>query len=137
MALTLSTVARTIVGQALTNAIDEGSLNPNGFIELRTGVRPTSADTPASGTVLAVINLANPAFGTFVGGKAFANETPGTDGVDASGTATWFRLYSRSGVALFDGDVSATGGRGDLRFSINDLRMGGTIDLSTLAIEFT
>lgn len=137
MALTLSSVARTIVGQALTQALDEGSQNPNAFIEIRSGVRPTSADAAASGNVLAVINFANPAFGNFVGGKAFANQTPDTDGIDASGLATWFRVYSRSGIPMFDGDVSATDGRGDLRFSISDFRMGGTIDLSTLAIEFT
>jgi len=136
MALTLSTLGKTIVGQALTQALDDGSQNPNAFIEIRSGVRPVSADAQASGTVLAVINLANPSFGTFVGGKAYANPTPDVDGIDVSGLATWFRVYSRAGVAMFDGDVSAAGGRGDLRFSITDFRMGGTVDLSTLAIEF-
>lgn len=137
MALTLSIVARTVVGQALTQALDEGTQNPNAFIEIRTGVRPTTADAQAPGNVLAVINLANPSFGTFVGGKAYANETLESDGIDASGRATWFRLYSKAGITMLDGDISATDGRGDLRFSISDFRMGGTIDLSTLAIEFT
>jgi hypothetical protein len=136
MALSLSTIARTVAGQAIANLIDEGTENASGFIELRSGVKPTNADASATGDLLAVIRLSNPAIGTFVNGRAYAITTNDPDNIDKSGVPTWFRLYNRAGYCVADGTVSDTNGNGDLKLTATDFRMGGTIDLSTLAIEF-
>jgi hypothetical protein len=136
MAITLSTLARTAAGQAIANLIDEGVENAASFIELRNGSQPNNPDQLATGEVLAVIRLSNPAFGTFVNGRSYVTPTSETDSINASGNPTWFRMYNKAGYAILDGSVSDTLGSGDLKISDTAFRMGGTIDLSSLAIEF-
>lgn len=136
MALKLSVLARTAAGQAIANLIDEGTENDSAFIELRSGVRPSSPDVAATGEVLAIIRLASPAFGPFVNARSFAVATNDPDGINKSGDVAWFRLYNRRGYAVLDGDVSESGGTGDLKLTDAAFRMGGTVDLTNLAIEF-
>ncbi len=42
----------------------------------------------------------------------------------ATGTASWFRLYSEEGVAIFDGDVSDFTGTGELKLSTTNIVTG-------------
>jgi len=135
MTVNISTVARNNAGASITGLIDGGSLNPNGYIEIRTGAKPANPQTAATGTLLATLPCSNPAFGSFSNGQSLANPISNDSNVDDTGVAGWFRVYDRDGTAVFDGDVTATGGGGDIEFDNINFVVGGTaVILSLTAI---
>jgi hypothetical protein len=132
MTVNISTQARNDAGDAIVDLIDAGSVNPNGYMEIRTGTKPASPQAAATGTLLATLNCSNPAWGTFSNGTAYANPIANDTSVDASGTAGWFRFYDLDGSGVFDGDITVTGGGGDIEFDIIDFILGGVVAISSL-----
>jgi hypothetical protein len=132
MTVSISTQARNDAGDAIVDLIDGGSTNPNGVMEIRTGSKPASPQAVASGTLLATLNFSNPAFGNFSNGNAFANAIADDSDVDATGQAGWFRIYDRDGTAVIDGEITATGGGGDIEFDNIDFIKGGTVAIAQL-----
>jgi hypothetical protein len=130
----ISTAARNAAGAAITNLIDVGSAAPNGYIEVRTGTKPANPATAATGTLLAVFNMSNPAFGTWINGTSLANPISADTDIDANGVAGWFRVYSRDGVAIYDGTITATGGGGDAEFDNVNFLEHGTAQMSSLSL---
>ncbi len=59
--------------------------------------------------------------------------------VDATGTAGWFRIYDRDNQAVLDGDITATGGGGDIEFDNINFVVGGVaaIPLLTASVPQT
>ena len=47
----------------------------------------------------------------------------------ATGTATWFRIVSSAAVWIMDGDVTVTGGNGDMILDDISLVLAGTTSL--------
>jgi hypothetical protein len=132
MAITISTQARNAAGTAIISLIDVGTTNLNGFIEIRTGTKPITPQASATGTLLATLNLSNPAFGIFSGGSATANPISPDVDIDNNGVAGWFRFYDRDANAVFDGVITATGGGGDIEFDNVNFLKGGTVQIVTL-----
>jgi len=132
MTVNISTQARNDAGDAIVDLIDVGSTNPNGLIEFRTGSKPASPQVAATGTLLATNNFSNPAFGNFSNGQAFANSIADDTNVDATGVCGWFRIYDRDNGAVIDGDVTATGGGGDIEFDNINFIKGGTVTITNL-----
>lgn len=128
----LSTIARNAAGDAIVSLLDEGSAAVNGYIEIRSGTKPASPQTAATGTLLSTLQLANPAFPAFANGSAAANTIADDSNIAASGAASWFRMYDRDGTAVMDGDVTITGGGGDIEFDNINFIQGGTVSISTL-----
>jgi len=133
MSVNISTVARNAAGDAIVDLLDLGSINPNAFMEIRTGVKPASPQVAATGTLLATLNYSNPAFGTFGSGIGLANAISPDVDIDENGTAGYFRCYNRDGVAVFDGDITITGGGGDIEFDNVDFLKGGTVQITVLS----
>lgn len=133
MTVNISVLASNAAGDAIVNLLDGGSSNPNGFMEIRTGTKPANTLLPATGTLLAVLNFSNPAFGDFSNSSALANAISPDVDIDADGTAGWFRCYDRDGVAIFDGDITITGGGGDIEFDTINFLAGGTVQITTLS----
>lgn len=102
-----------------------------GSIQIRTGAQPASANNAATGTLLATVTLADPAFGAAVAGVATLDATPvlSTTGV-AAGTAGWFRMLDNSGDTVLDGSVTATGGGGELELNTTTISVGVTVQIT-------
>lgn len=109
---TLSNAVAIAGCDAMVDMVDVGS----GTAKLRIydGTQPTNPDVAiTSQTLLAEIDLPNPAYGAAVdgnpGGVATLQGTPLTDSsADASGTASWFRIINRNGDAVIDGSIGTS-----------------------------
>ncbi|GAA0897670.1 hypothetical protein [Pseudonocardia zijingensis] len=126
MALTLPTDTRDAMCNTLVDRVDASGA---GSLEIRSGTRPPSANDAATGTVLATVELATPAFGDSADGTATLTDPPAVTGV-AAGTATWFRALDGAGATVMDGSVSATGDGGDLQLATTAITAGLTVDIT-------
>lgn len=115
----------------VSGAVDAGA-GP-GYLEIRTGVQPASANDAASGTLLATVVMGDPAYGAPAGGVAAAADPAPVDATGA-GDAGWFREYDSDGATVRDGNVTATGGGGELELSSISLTPGIEVDITALSI---
>lgn len=119
MALTISAAAAQAMGAAL--ATDIGSA---ATIEIRSGAKPATPETAASGTLLATVAIS----GSFTStGGALTAADPASVTVAATGTAGHFRVKTSGGTAKIDGTVGTSGA--DMNLSTVSLVAGGTVDL--------
>jgi hypothetical protein len=127
MALSLATTARNAMADALVDLLDAGA--GAGKIEIRSGTRPANPNTAATGTLLATVTLIDPAFGAAASGVATLTD-PAAVTAAATGTATWFRAMDSNNAAVMDGDVTATGGGGDLTLATTSITSGLSVDIT-------
>lgn len=127
MALTLTPAVRTAMCDALVDLTDAGSAA--GTIQIRSGTRPTSASDSATGTLLVTVTLADPAFGSASSGVATINNPAAVLAV-ATGTATWFRMLDSASTTVCDGNVTATGGGGDLTLITTSITASMSVDIT-------
>lgn len=119
MALTISAAAAQAMAAAL--ATDIGSA---ATIEIRTGTKPATPETAASGTLLATVAIS----GSFTAASgSITAADPASVTVAASGTAGHFRVKTSGGTAKIDGTVGTSGA--DMNLSSVALVSGGTVDL--------
>lgn len=122
---------------AIVDRIDLGSGTSK--VEIRSGAQPATPATAASGTLLATVNLPNPAYGAAsASGVATLLGVPLTGAVATGGTAGWARIYDRTSPtpnAIYDVVVTATGGGGGLELSTVTLTTG--VDVVITAGTFT
>lgn len=127
MAWGLSTAARNAAADAVVDLIDGAS--SAGTMQIRSGTRPATPATTATGTLLATVTFADPAFGAAsTGSAAVSNPAPVT--AVATGTASWCRILDSDSTAILDGDVTATGGGGDVTLSSTSISSGQTVDIT-------
>jgi hypothetical protein len=112
---------------ALVDLLDAGA--GAGTIQIRSGTRPATANDAATGTLLATVTLADPAFGAAANGVATLTD-PAPVTAAAAGTATWFRALDSTGATVMDGSVTATGGGGDLTLATTALTVGLSVDIT-------
>lgn len=124
MALTHATTIRNGLADYVVDALDTGSADPNGDIQVAT--------SGAFSTILALLQFANPAFGAAAGGVATANAIASDTNAPNSGTAANFRVRDRDNVEVFRGSVSATGGGGDMQLSSVGIVAGDTVSLTSM-----
>lgn len=124
-------------GTSVENAFNSGVL------ELRTGTQPTSANDAPVGTLLASIDLPADAFGAVTNGVISLAGVWQETAAPAAGVATWFRLKSSTDGGAsstsdvrIDGDVTATGGGGDIQITSTTIAVNDqvTVDTFTLTI---
>lgn len=127
-----STTVRNAKAAAAVGLLDAGA-GP-GVIQIRTGSMPATPQTAASGTLLATVTLSDPAGGAPSTGVVTITDPASVTGV-GDGTAGWARFQDSTGAAVFDCDVTATGGGGALTLSTTTISTGVTVDLG--AITFT
>lgn len=125
---------RRAMGDAGLALIDAGSAA--GRLRLYAGAKPASPNDALSGqTLLATLALSDPAFGpTGADGIAAANAIASDTAADADGTASFFRIEDSAGVVRFQGDVSATGGGGDLELPSTSVAAGVGISISSFTV---
>jgi hypothetical protein len=108
----------------------------SGYIRVYSGTRPTNADTALSGnTLLAELRFGATAFGSSSAGVLTANAITSDSSADATGTASFVRLFKSDGTtALDDLSVSATGGGGEAQFSTLSFVATVGVSLSSLTL---
>lgn len=124
--LTLIDSIRATMVDAIVDSLDGAG---PGTIQIRSGTRPALPTDTATGTLLATVTLANPAFGAGAAGVATIVDPAGVTAA-ATGTASWFRALNSSSAAKFDGSVTATGGGGDLTLASTSVVSGTTVDIT-------
>jgi hypothetical protein len=137
MATRITQAAAKAALDALTAQIDGGPAA--GYIEIRTGAQPATANTAASGTLLGTLTLSDPSFGaatTASPSVATAAAITSDTNADASGTAGWFRAYTSAGTAVIDGAITTTAvGTGDMLLDDTNIVAGGTIAITSWTIS--
>jgi hypothetical protein len=124
MALTHVTALRNSLADLIADAIDVGSTDANGDLQIAT----SSAFT----TILATLQFANPAFGAASGGTATANAIAADTNAANTGTASNFRIRDRNNTEVVRGTVSATGGGGDIQLSSTSITATDTVSITSL-----
>lgn len=106
----------------------------NAKLRIYSGTRPTSVNTAIAAQVLLAELICNAsAFGTVGSGLLTAGAIANDASADATGTATWFRLFKADGTtACIDGDVAASGA--DLNLSSTSLNVGQVVGVSSFVI---
>lgn len=127
--LRLGQAARSAAADAVVDSLDAGAAAAT--VEIRTGTIPATPATAASGTLLATVTLIDPAAGAASNGVATITDSVSVTGV-AAGTAGYARFKDSNGVAVFDCDVTATGGGGAIELSTTTISVGVTVDLGAL-----
>lgn len=128
MAISISTAARNAAVSAVAGLVD-ADVGP-GTIDIRSGSKPAAVSDPVTGTLLATLTLADPAFTGPVAGVMTLDATPAlaTVGV-ANDAAGWFRMFDNSGDAIMDGTVSTAGGGGDLEMNVTNISVGLAVQI--------
>lgn len=103
-------------------------------IRIYNGTRPANVNTAVSGQTLLAELIGNAtAFGSVSGGALTAGAIAGDSAADATGTATWFRVFKADGTsACVDGDVGTSGA--DLNLSSTSLTAGQAVNISSFVI---
>lgn len=131
MAVRLSTAARNALANAVSTLVDADA--GAGTIKIYTGSQPASANDAATGTLLATVTLADPAFGAASAGVITGTD-PASVTAAATGTAGWWRMADNTGDTVIDGNVTATGGGGDMTLSSTSIVSGGAVDITSLTV---
>lgn len=129
MATRLATATRNAMANGAVDLLDAGS-GP-GYVEVRTGSQPATANTAASGTLLGTLTCSDPAFGDAASGTATANAVTSDSSADATGTAGWFRAYDSAGNPVMDGSCGASGSGADMILDSTSVTAGGTIAVTS------
>jgi hypothetical protein len=101
----LSTSARNAAADAVA------VLCNTGYIRIYDGAKAADANTAVGAQVLlAELRFGATAFGAAASGVATANAITADSLINATGTASWFRVLQSNGTtAVFDGTVGTTG----------------------------
>ena len=111
------------------------ALANSGWLRIYDGTQPANADTAVSTqNILAELRFGATAFGAASLGVATANAITADSSANATGTATWFRVFKSDGTtALWDGSVGTA--TANLVLDNVSIVIGG--DISVTAFTFT
>ncbi len=126
MAFALTNVAANAAADAIAPLLN------NGYLRIYSGVQPATADTALSGnTLLAELRFGATAFGAAAAGVATANAITADASADASGTATFARLFKSDGTTAVLDCTVGTGGT-DIVLNSAAISAGATVSISAL-----
>jgi len=129
MAITrLATASRNAAADAVVDRLDLGA--GAGTLKIYTGAVPATGNDEGTGTLLATVTFADPAFGAAASGVASATDPAAVTGVGA-GTAVSYVIEDSTGANVWVGDVTATGGGGSLELATTTISVGVTVDISS------
>lgn len=108
----------------------------SGFLRIYAGSVPANADASlGAATLLGTCGFGATAFGSASSGTATANAIGNDTAADATGTATFFRVFESDGTTIaWQGTVSASGGGGDLILTPVDVVAGVQIAITSLTL---
>ncbi len=119
----IATTVRNAMCDAFVDAIDVGSTDPSGDIQIR-----TSGGT----TLLAELAMSAPAFGSSSSGTATASAITDDSSADATGTAAVGRFRSRDNTTVADFTVGTSGA--DLNLNTTSITSGDRVSISSCTV---
>ena len=132
---------KTAILTPVRDAIDAGA--DAGLIDIYSGTKPTNANTAIGAQIrLGTLTFADPC--SSAPGSLGTTLTMGSitqdSSADASGTATWARVYSYTAagtvrVPVCDIDITATGGSGTMQMNTTNIVAGGPILISSFVLS--
>lgn len=129
MAILIYTSARNAAADAIVDLIDGGA--SAGRIEIRSGSRP-SVNAALTGTVLASITLADPAFGAAASGVATATVPQSDSSADATGTAGYLAALDSDSNVIYTATVGTSGSGADAILSTLSIVAGEPVTLNSM-----
>lgn len=110
------------------------ALANSGRLKIYDGTQPANAATAVTTqNVLADLTMNATAFGAASGGVATANAITSDSSADATGTATWFRLYkSDNSTVILDGSVGTS--NADLVLNTTSIVAGAAVSISAFTL---
>jgi len=137
MTLSIPNSQAIIACDAFVDACDLGSGVPQAILVIYSGTPPALVDSALSGnTVLAQLNMSNPAFGAAVdinpGARATASAISDDTAADATGTATFFRIFDRDSVPRIQGTVGTSGT--ELVMNSVAIQVGAAVVITSLTV---
>lgn len=132
----ISDAVRNIIVNAVTADINSGS--GAGRIEIRAGTPPGAVSTSSGANVLlGTLTFSPTAFGAASGGTASANSITQDSSADASGTASYFRVF-KGGAAetagAWQGTAGVSGDTPNMVFNNKTIILGGIIAVNSFTI---
>lgn len=131
MTTRIATATRNALAQQVQVLTDAGP--SAGTLKIYTGAQPATADTAASGTLLATVVLGDPSFGSAAAGVITGADPAAVNAV-ATGVAGWFRVADSTGATVYDGAATATGGGGELQLVTTSITSGQPVDITSLTV---
>jgi hypothetical protein len=128
MSIALEVAARNAAADAVMALVDAGA--GAGKIKIRTGAKPASGGA-STGTVLAVLTFSDPATGAAASGVDTASAITQDASADATGTAGHFEVTDSNDNVVFRGDVSASGGGGDMQLVTTSIVAGQPVQITS------
>lgn len=117
----------------IQQAIDAGT--ENGYIQIYSGLMPTTADTAVTNQVLlATLKFSKPC-GAVANGVLTMSAITQDEAADATGTATWARIKGGDDGTVMDIDVSIVGGTGALQLNTTSIVAGGPVFITSFVIS--
>ena len=128
----LSTDLKDAVLTALKGKIDGGGAA--GSVKIYTGTKPAGpAVAITSQVLLGTLVLSYPCGAVADGALTFSPITQDSS-ADATGTATWARIFDSAGVAKIDVDASVVGGPGFMQMNTTSVIINGPILINSCVI---
>ncbi len=123
---------------AVRNAIlsDIRTRCAGGVARFYSGSRPSTPDDAASGTLIAEVTLASPAFAAPSGGSMALSGTPLEDSsANATAQIGYSRFFQSDGTtAVIDLTVTDTGGGGDLTMANRNVTAGEPVRITSATL---
>lgn len=137
MTFSITNSSAVTMCDAAVDACDVGSTNTQATLIIYSGTQPTLVDDALSGnTVLAQLDMSNPAFGAAVdatpGATATAAAITDDTAADATGTASFFRILDRDNTPVLQGSVGTSGT--ELIMATVAIQAGATVEVASLTI---
>lgn len=118
---------------AIVDLLDAGA--GAGLLRIYSGSAPTNVDDAPTGDLLAELTLNDPAFGNAAdanpGATATANAITADNSANNTGTAGYFRAVDSDGNAVIQGDITASGGGGDLEINSTSIAAGAKVEVTS------
>jgi hypothetical protein len=129
MALKLSVAARNAILDTITTSVGSA-----GLCRIYSGTRPASVATALAGnTLLAELTLGSPLAPSASSGVLTLNAITQDSAADATGTASFFRIFRSDGTtAVIDGDVAVSGS--DMNMNTVSIVTGGPVQITSFTI---
>lgn len=142
MTLSIDNDSALAACDAIVDKCDEGTTNSQATLVIYAGSVPTLVDDALGGaTVLAELDMSNPAFGAAAdaspGATATASAISDDTSANATGTATFFRIIDRDSTPRIQGSVRATGDTDngeELVLNSTAIQSGALVSVSSLTV---
>lgn len=120
------------------DTMNDGTQNPNAYLEIYTAPRPSSPISAPTGTKLTTFFLPDPVVTGPVNNELTVLLSGITAIITADGEANWFRMYNKDGTTMYDGDVRLLGDpTGDIQLEETFFNNGKNLQISNSKIRFS